>query len=576
MAPLDRRGFLAGAGAAVVAPRITLPSSRSAAVSPFGWGVASFDPTDDGVLLWTRVDPSHGAADLAWVVARDEALAEVVAAGEVEVGPGADHCATVEVTGLEPGGVWWYGFHTREGAASPVGRTRTMPTGQAERLRFGVVSCSRFAAGGFAAYRTLAEREVDLVVHLGDYIYEDGASGSRAHEPAEELRSLDQYRARYAQHRGDPDLQALHARHPMVAVWDDHEVAGNAWRDGAAGHDPATEGPWLDRLRAAGQAHAEWVPGRTEVGSDGRLRAWRSLALGELAELVVLDTRTWGRDQQPVSPGELTDASGRARSLLGDDQARFVAERLARRGADGTRWTVLANQVMLHPLRVPALGASSTAALEAAGFLVADGTGVNPDQWDGYPGARDELLAGLGDAGGVVVLTGDVHSSWAWEGPAGADGRPACVELITPSVSAAALAERLPFPAALAEVGLAGLDADLSYVELSSHGYLLVELTPKQVRGEWWHVDPDQAGPARFAAARVAPHDAPMHLTADDAPLPDPPPPTTTATAAAPTTTAPSGPGEGSGRAFPVPRVGLAAAALAAVAATAVALRRRR
>ncbi len=515
MADLPRRQFLAGLGALAAAPtvhRLAVPARAQPAAAPFEWGVASFDPTPTGVLLWARVRSAAAGADvpLRWQLAADDALTDVVAEGDVTATAAADHCVRVEVADLDAGHHWWFAFIAPNGARSPVGRTRTMPA-SADRLRVAVAACGRYASGGFAAYRALAGRDVDLVVHVGDYIYEDGGgSGARAHDPPRRVSTLDGYRTRYAQHRADPDLQALHAQHPMVAVWDDHEIAGNAWRDGAVSHDDGRDGPWLARLLAASQAHDEWLPGRTGRGEDGRLRAWRAVDLGELAELVVLDTRAWGRDRQPTSAADLRPASGGpARSMLGDDQAAFVAGRLGRE--ERPPWVLLANQVMLHPLRLPVPGDAYATSLRDRGFLVVDGQAVNPDQWDGYPDARDELLGAVGDRGGVVALTGDVHSSWAWEGPAGGD-TPTMVELVTPSITSESFASRIPLPTSLVEAGLALVEDDLSHVELASHGYLLVDCTPERVQGEWWYVDPADPASQRFGAARSAPIAPPMHL----------------------------------------------------------------
>ena len=425
MSELGRRSFVVGAGALVAAPvviRRPVAARGQPAPTPFSWSVASFDPTPGSVILWTRVAPGDPAAPvpLRWVVAADDRLEEVVADGEVAADPTRGWCAWTQVSGLPAGRVWWYAFTTPDGSRSPVGRTRTMPADAGTGLRVAAVSCSRLAAGGFAAYRALAEREVDLVVHLGDYIYEDGGDDSRAHDPPHELVTLDDYRLRYAQHRADPDLQALHARHPMVAVWDDHEIAGNASRDGAPGHDDATEGAWPARVDAALRAHREWLPGTTPEVEAGRLRAWRSVSLGGLAELLVLDTRLWGRDRQATTSDELLAHPDR--SLLGEDQMAFATERL--RAADRAPWVLVANQVMFHPLRVPVPTQALADRVAAAGFLVVDGEAVNPDQWDGYPHAREELSVAMGGRGGVVVLTGDVHSSWAWEGPANDGGAP--------------------------------------------------------------------------------------------------------------------------------------------------------
>ncbi|MGH9085921.1 MAG: alkaline phosphatase D family protein [Acidimicrobiales bacterium] len=579
---VPRRRFLAGAGALAAAPtarRLGVPNRGQPAAAPFSWGVASFDPTETGVLLWTRVAPGAEPVELEWVLSADDALRDVQASGAIEVGPATDHCAVVEVDDLAPGGIWWYGFTTPDGARSPVGRTRTMPD-EADRIRLGVVSCSRYASAGYAAYRALSAREVDAVVHLGDYIYEDGRSGARPHDPPARLLSVDQYRRRYAQHRADPDLQALHARHPFVAVWDDHEIAGNAWRDGAAGHDPAADGPWIDRLVAAGQAHEEWLPGRTDRHpDDGRLKAWRRSSFGDLAELVVLDTRAWGRDRQPAAADEVGGppeggAAGTTRSLLGEDQEAFVEDLLGRPARPP--WTIVANQVMLHPLRVPVPGEGFVAAVEAAGFLVVDGSGVNPDQWDGYPQARDRLVAAAGDRGGVVVVTGDVHSSWAWEVPA-ADGRPpAMVELVAPSVSTEALATRLPVPAGAVESILQGLSPDLAHVELSSHGYLVVDLDRDRVQGEWWYVDPADPATQRFGAACQAPREPPMRLSPVAEPTADPPPTTTSTTADLPSSPAGRDDRGADDDSAPFLAIGASAGAVAAVAAALVAVRSRR
>ena len=570
---LARREVLAGLGAVVVAPvprRRARPSAGAAAQPDrgrFAWGVASFDPTVDGVLLWTRTDPAAGDAELRWVVAADAALTDVVAEGTVAAGAATDHCATAEVTGLPPGGRWWYRFEDlADGVASPVGRTRTLPDGPVERLRIATVSCSSFRDGGFAVYRCLAEREVDLVVHLGDYVYEDGDAGVRVHDPPERLTRLDQYRRRYAQHRADPDLQALHAAHPMVAVWDDHEVADNAWREGASGHDDARDGPWAERLAAAVQAHEEWVPGRTRRRDAGTVEAWRAVPIGDLAELLVLDTRRH-RDRQARTAADLA-APGRR--LLGDEQRAWLAERLAR--PDRPPWVLLASQVMVHPLRVPVPSPALVAQVEAAGFVVDGGTAVNPDQWDGYPEEREALVEAAGGTGGVVVLTGDVHSSWAWEGPAtGADGQPAMVELVTPSVTSRALGERLPLPASTVEAVLGALDPSLSYVELSRHGYLVVDLGPDDLQAEWWYAEPGDPATHAFGAARRASRAAPMRLEPVTEPRPDPAPTTTTTT----TTAEPPG-DDPAARDEPWPVLAGAAAAVAAGAGAAVALRRRR
>jgi alkaline phosphatase D len=468
-----------------------------------------------------------------------------------------------DVTGLPSGTVLWYRFATPDGTRSGVGRTRTVPT-HPDRLRIGLVACARYASGGYAAYRALADQDVDLVVHVGDYIYEDGQSDARAHEPSHRCTTLADYRARYAQGRSDPDLQALHARHPMVATWDDHESAGNAWKDGAVSHSDPRDGPWPARLAAASQAHEEWVPGRTARAADGRLKLWRTLGLGSLADLVVLDTRAWGRDRQARTGDELT-AGAADRQLLGPDQASWLTDQL-----DGDRkpWTLLANQVMFHPLRVPSLGDSLDGVFEERNFLVADGVAVNPDQWDGYDGARQQVLDAVGERGGVVVLTGDVHSSWAWNGPAREpNGDAGLVELVTPSVTTASFGSRIGLSSDLVESALRLVDSELAFVDLDRHGYVVVELTADRVQGAWWFVDPDDPSTQELGATYASPRAFPMRFDrVDPGEEPD---------ASASTTTATTGAEDG-GSGSDLVVWGGGAAILAAATAGAVGIRRRR
>jgi alkaline phosphatase D len=546
---VQRRQFLAGMGAAAAARR--LPVRATGEAERFPHGVASGDPSADGVVLWTR---SEGATELRWLVALDESMEQVVAEGTHATGAGVDWTANVVADGLDPGTSYHYAFEV-DGTRSPVGRTRTLPE-TAERFRIGVVSCSRYATAAFGAYEALAAREVDLVVHVGDYIYEDGGAGQRAHVPSHVCTTLADYRARYAQHRLDPALAALHARHPVVAVWDDHEIAGNAWRDGARDHD----GDWASRRDAAVQAHHEWLPMR-QPDPDDPTRIWRSIVVGDLAELVLLDTRLWGRDQQITEP-EVAALADPSRTLLGEDQRAFLLDRLA----DTSRpWALVANQVMVNPMRLPVPASFEQAARER-GLLIVDGTSINPDQWDGYPAERDRLVAAAtARGGGVVVLTGDVHSSWAFEGGP-------FVEVVAPSVTSTPLADLLPAPAALIEAAVRATNPALRYLDASEHGYAIVDLTPERCTAEWWFVEPEDAATERFGAAFTTGPAAPMALTRADAATEDPLPQQRTVVTPPPLRPQPDGGDDGG---LPIAGVAAGAAAVGAVIG-AVALRRRR
>ncbi len=464
----------------------------------FRHGVASGDPGPDGVLLWTRVTTDAGAPlPVRWKVSRKPDLSEVVAEGEAAAAADHDFTVKVDVRGLQPSTTYFYAFESGafEGGScrSPVGRTRTTPAGPTDSVRLGVVSCASWPHGFFNAYGHLAERDVDLVVHLGDYLYEDGTARTgigRAHQPARTARTLADYRARHAQYRTDPDLQRLHQQHPVVAVWDDHDIAGNAWRDGAVDHDPSAHGAWSERRAAAVQAYLEWLPVRSpDPGRPERIH--RTVHLGDLAELIVLDTRLVGRER-PARGGTRPVATVlvRDRSLLGEEQRAWLHDELR----TPTRWRLLANQVMMAPLRLVQLPKP----LRWLPGLVAGGAGVNAGQWDGYPDERRRLFEQLrrDGLGNVVVLTGDLHSSWAAEltlAPDEPDEEPVGVELVTPSVTsqpfARALAPPVPGGRALLRRVIASQNRHLRWFDLEGHGYVVVDVTPERVQADWWHVD---------------------------------------------------------------------------------------
>lgn len=440
--------------------------------SAFVHGVASGDPLADRVILWTRLELVAGSnADVEWIVAEDPALARVVARGTARCLADRDHTVKVDATGLAPGTSYHYAFvHAQQ--RSPVGRTRTLPVGATERMRIAFCSCANYPSGHFGVYGAMAQRDdLDLVLHLGDYIYEyaeaeydDGAPLGRLLSPATECFTLADYRARHRLYKRDPQLQALHARHPMIAVWDDHELANDTWTGGAQNHEPE-EGPWEPRRDAAVRAYREWMPIRDPEAAGSR-EIHRAFRLGDLAELVMLDTRLIGREQQ-VKLHDAAELERRERSLLGEPQERWLFERLEAAQAEGVAWKLIGQQVLLSQLRGKA------------------GTPLELDKWDGYPAARERLLQLIGrkKVKDVVVLTGDIHSSFAFEVRRDPFAKPAterlAVELVTSAISSPPLS-RMP-----AAAELMASNPHLAWAETTRRGYVELELSHDRARATW-------------------------------------------------------------------------------------------
>ncbi|MEW1956596.1 alkaline phosphatase D family protein [Kineococcus sp. NPDC059986] len=412
----DRRTFLAATGAVAGLAAATgagvspadASSGRHRDDDPFTLGVASGDPTADGVVLWTRLAPDPFAADggmggravpVEWRVCTDEAMRCEVARGRALAAPELAHSVHVEVTGLRPDREHHYQFRYRR-AVSPVGRTRTLPDPRTcpPELRFAFVSCQDFASGYYPSYADIAAQDLGFVLHLGDYVYEGevdargGYRNSPVPEPARAApRTLEQWRARYALYKSDPLLQAAHARHPFVVTWDDHEVA-----DDYAG--TAAEGqPDLAAVRAAAyQAYYEHQPLRRASipRPDGGLRLYRGVEFGTLASLSVLDGRQY-RTVPAGTWGEGPEVRDPAATMLGREQERWLDRRLH---SSRARWNVLGNNVMV-------------AGLDHDGPT---GDVVWHDSWDGYPVARERLFRSLESsrASNPVFVTGDWHSTF--------------------------------------------------------------------------------------------------------------------------------------------------------------------
>lgn len=452
--------------------------------APFLHGVASGDPLTDRVILWTRVTPPQnwtGSIPVTWEVSETPSFSTIVASGTFTTDASRDYTVKVDATGLQPGRWYYYRFKALS-ATSPTGRTRTLPAGSPSRLRIAVVSCADYQNGYYTAYENITLRnDIDLVVHLGDYIYEYGPTQNsvRASEPPKEVLTLEDYRIRYSHYRLDSSLQWLHQNYPMIAVWDDHELANNAWTGGAQNHDPNTEGSFANRRAAMLRAYHEWMPFRAPDPSDS-LRIWRNFSWGNLAELIMLDTRHYGRDQQ-VS-GSLINVNdpnlnNPTRSLLGSAQRNWLYDRLKSTTAT---WKLLGQQVMVAPLRMTALGNTYI---------------VNPDQWDGYPAERRRLMDTIiqNNIQNVVFLTGDIHTSWANDLPFGPGNYNSAtgvgstaVEFVTPSITSAnaAFLNNFASPALVQSQ-----NPHVKYADLTRHGYVLLDVTATRVQGDWYYTN---------------------------------------------------------------------------------------
>ncbi|ROP28252.1 alkaline phosphatase D family protein [Couchioplanes caeruleus] len=407
------------AGAARPVPRPG-PTARVPA-NVFTLGVASGDPSPDGVVLWTRLapDPVHGggmpnqSVPVTWEIADDERFQYTRRSGTVTAEPGWGHSVHAEVSGLEPDRVYFYRFLVA-GQVSPVGRTRTAPAvdAQLSRLRFAFASCQDYQAGRYTAYQHLAAEDLAFVAFLGDYIYENprNSAAYRQHDGTAEPYTLTDYRNRHACYKSDPDLRAAHAAVPWIVTFDDHEIDNN-WADELP-QDPAQQSPEVFRARraAAFQAYYEHMPLRRSSLPRGLdMRAYRQLTFGRLAALHVLDTRQYRSDQ----PGTLAQADDPARTMTGAEQEQWLTAGMS---YSDTRWNLLASQVMW--------ASNDRTAGPAQSF--------DFDNWDGYRVQRRRLLDffGSGATSNPVVLTGDRHATWA------CDLRPDFDRPDTPAVAA--------------------------------------------------------------------------------------------------------------------------------------------
>lgn len=494
---------------------------------PFYHGVASGDPLHDRVIIWTRVTPDNHdgtSVEVTWRMATDAAMQNVVQSGIFTTNESRDYTVKIDVMSLSAGTTYYYEFEAL-GRTSLVGKTKTTPAGtQAAHLKFGVVSCSNYQAGYFNGYQRLAERnDLDAVIHLGDYIYEygNGTYGdsavalNRPLEPPTEIISLEDYRTRYSTYRLDTSLIRVHQQHPFITVWDDHESANDSYVAGAQNHNE-DEGEWDVRKVISKQVYFEWMP----IRDNDDFQVYRKISYGDLLDLIMLDTRLEGREKQvqSITDPDLNDPD---RTILGAEQKAWLLEQLRNSTA---RWKVIGQQVMFAEFNV------GWAALGDPNFTFEALESIFLDIWDGYPAERTQILNFIqeNNVDNVVILTGDVHSAFAfdvaddpvnvtfqtlpvvgrvplyqptpnYDATTGAGA--VAVEFVTPSVTSANFDENLNLEAAQGFqaqintpiepvpglVNLGNPNPHMKYADLIQHGYFILDVKADSTQANWYY-----------------------------------------------------------------------------------------
>ncbi|MDX8553851.1 alkaline phosphatase D family protein [Tenacibaculum sp. 1B UA] len=513
-----------------------LPIPDNLGEKNFEQGVASFDPTNSQVIIWTRYTTQNASATLIWQLAKDKNFKDVVRQAEITTDASRDFTVAIEIKDLDAGQKLYYRFvSVDDKATSPVGETLTFSESISE-VKLAVASCANFAYGYFNVYEEIKKSDADVVIHLGDYIYEYGENtyGSfRTPEPKGEIISLDDYRIRYRQYRSDEQLKELHRTKPFICVWDDHEVANDTYKDGAENHQE-NEGSFTSRKQSALKAYSEYLPNMTNLVDNSII--YRNLKIGSLVDLIMLDTRVVGRDKQ-LEYSAYYDEKGAfdatafqqawlnpQRTLLGTTQLGWLESELA---ASNSTWQLIGQQVLMGKMLIPAelltllatvvAEASATGGASEATFnqfkktiteLVTIKTRVlqndptltaeekarvqtvlpyNLDAWDGYFMERERILASFKNKN-VVVLAGDTHNAW-YSDLKDNSGEKVAVEVATSSVSSPGLETYLGASATELEGALGLLIDDLQYSNFSQRGYMKLTVTAAGIQTDWNYVD---------------------------------------------------------------------------------------
>ncbi|MHA2875351.1 alkaline phosphatase D family protein [Vibrio campbellii] len=527
---LSRRDFIKAVSSGAVATTLTACGSddkNTVTAASFEHGVASGDPTQTQVIIWTRVTTEASYVDVSWQVSATEDFSSIEQSGTFATDTSRDFTVKVDVQNLNPNTQYYYRFMVGE-ASSIVGITQTLPEGSVDKASMAVVSCANYPAGYFNVYKEILEQHqkasFDVVLHLGDYIYEYGAGGyasedaaALGREPSKgtECITLDDYRKRYAQYRQDQDLQALHAALPMIAIWDDHELANDAWKEGAENHHNS-EGSFNDRRAAAAAAWTEWLPVRENTFSN--MLIYRQFAFGDLINLMMLDTRLVGRDQpldyfsldaptMEAIGGLVAQSRSTERERLGTEQLAWLMNAFNQEA----KWNVLGQQVLMSRMELPSsvmlamfqlFTATDEQKMDAllavnnaiASYLADPSSDTvklpyNLDAWDGYYVERERVYEiAKASSGNFVCLAGDTHNAWTSE-LKDVSNNPVGVEFATSSVSSPGLEEYLALePVAIAqmEYTLPNLVSELQWTDIKQRGFMGVTFTPEKAESTWY------------------------------------------------------------------------------------------
>lgn len=517
----------------------------------FDFGVASFDPTESSIIIWTKYKTT--GAEITWEIAEDAAFKKLIRQSRVTVDSLTHNTIAIEIKDLKSNAKYFYRFYNAKNKdVSVVGETITLPskTETIAAVKFAVTSCSNFSAGLFNVYKEIANSKADVVLHLGDYIYEYSSEGygfnehtialNRQHKPSHQLVTLSDYRERYEQYRGDKNLQLAHQKKPFICVWDDHEIANNAYKDGAENHKPDKDGDYNLRKAAAIQAYSEFIPMKSGKGKP----IYRSFDFGNILSLHMLDTRIIGRDKGLEITNFLNDShngikdidtfnkvlNDPGRNLMGAEQLSWLSAQL---NASSATWQVLGQQVLMGKMQIPYFGYKKIMEIYLEKILnngkVKEQTlqelffsfqelikikikqATNPseltqddkeklknpipynlDSWDGYPAERNRLYQIL-KGKKIISIAGDTHNAWHTV-LKDDNGEQVGYEFATSSVTSPGMEEYIGIKkgassSELFEKALATIIDELQYTNLTDRGFMFMEFTPSNVKTQWIYLD---------------------------------------------------------------------------------------